>query len=80
MGEVVKGPGAKDNAPPFSLPERAEDLTAEHVKQALLALALSAKDEMARVKALELLGQTFAMFKQVIIYRVEAAGDAEWHS
>lgn len=75
MGEIVKGPGAKDNA--LGLPERAEDVTPEHIRQALLEMAKFAKSEEVRVEALELLGRSLGMYTDVIIYRVEAAGGAE---
>ncbi len=73
MGEIVKGPGAKDNGPPFSLPERAEDLTPEHVKQALLETAIFAQDATVRLEALIALARILAMLKDVHIHRFELA-------
>ena len=71
MGEVAKGPGARDNRPPFSLPERVEDLTADHVKQALLDTAIYGEDATVRLEALIALARILAMLKDVHIHRYE---------
>ena len=76
MGEVVKGPGARDNGPLFSLPERAEDLTPEHVKLALMKMAMFAEDATVRLEALITLARVLAMLKDVRIHRYELGDSA----
>ena len=73
MGEIVKGPGARDNGPPFSMPERAEDLTADHIKLALMEMAIYGEDATVRLEALIALARILAMLKDVTIHRIETA-------
>ncbi len=72
----MKGPGAKDSRPPFSLPERAEDLTPEHIKQALLDTAIYGEDATVRLEALIACARVLGMLKDVRIHRYELGNSA----
>jgi hypothetical protein len=76
MGDAVNGPGTRDNGPPLSLPERAEDLTPEHVKQALMHTAIYAEDATVRLEALIACARILGMLKDVRIHRYELGNSA----